>query len=120
MELKVTTKVRSSATSFGIGEKQMFKKIATVAAILAFTASPVLAAQQKGLVNVSVDGNNVQVPIGVAAEVCGVSVDLIQAAAEENRTACKIDQQTAAEHNIKGQHGGNQQAQENEEEAEGG
>lgn len=58
-------------------------------------------AQQEGLVNVSVEGNNVQVPIGVAAQVCpNVSADVIARGRDDQKAVCEIDQETAAEHNI--------------------
>ncbi|WP_323768030.1 hypothetical protein [Marinovum sp.] len=57
--------------------------------------------QQEGLVNLSVDGNTVQVPVGVAANVCDVDANVI---AEQfkgsDETACEIDQETAAENGI--------------------
>jgi hypothetical protein len=57
-------------------------------------------AQQEGLVNVSVDGNTVQVPIAVAANVCGVSVAVLADYEGTDRVVCEIDQDTAAQHNI--------------------
>ena len=35
------------------------------------------SAQQEGLINVAITGNTVQVPIGVAANVCGVQANVI-------------------------------------------
>ena len=59
--------------------------------------------RQEGLVNVNVAGNTVQVPIGIAAQVCGVEANVIAAdfAGTEN-VVCDIDQETAAQHNIGG------------------
>lgn len=50
----------------------MFLRSTIVAAALAASvvASPALAQQQEGLVNVNVEGVNVQVPVSVAAQVC--------------------------------------------------
>jgi hypothetical protein len=47
---------------------------ATAAACLGIAAAPAPAAHQEGLVNVDLTGNTIQVPIGVAANVCDVSV----------------------------------------------
>lgn len=56
---------------------------------------------QEGLVNLSVDGNTVQVPVGIAANVCDVDANVLAADfAGTEDTACEIDQETAAENNI--------------------
>jgi hypothetical protein len=47
---------------------------AASAACLGIAAAPAPAANQNGLVNVDLTGNTVQVPIGIAANVCDVSV----------------------------------------------
>lgn len=87
---------------------QMIKLAAGSVVALAIFAAPVLA-QQSGLVNVSVDGNNVQVPVGIAAQVCGLDVNALAADfVGTEQVACDIDAETAAEHNIGGQHGGGQ------------
>lgn len=71
--------------------------------------------EQRGLVNVSVDGNTVQVPIGVAANVCGADANVLAQQQGSGETVCEIDQQTAAENNIgtgsngNGNAGGDQQ-----------
>lgn len=57
--------------------------------------------KQKGLVNVGVEGNTVQVPIGVAANVCGADVSALArdtTGSEEN--VCDISQETAAANNF--------------------
>jgi len=41
---------------------------------------------QEGLVNISIDGNTFQVPIGVAAQVCNVNVGVIQEATADGGT----------------------------------
>lgn len=85
---------------------KMIKLAAGSVVALSIFAAPVLA-QQSGLVNVNVEGNNVQVPVGLAAQVCGIDANVLAAdfvGTEE--VACEIDQETAAEHNIGGQHGG--------------
>lgn len=86
-----------------------------VAALLVSTA-PVLAQDnQEGLVNVDVEGNTVQVPVSVAANVCDIDVDVLSADfVGSDETACSIDQQTAATNDFPGyeddpgQGGGNQ------------
>lgn len=89
----------------------MTMKYTVAAAALAVSFAGSAAAQQQGLVNVSVDNNNVQVPIGLAAQVCGVSAAVIaQDFAQTTKPVCEIDQQTAAQHNI-GQSGGQGQGQ---------
>jgi hypothetical protein len=71
---------------------------ATAGLILAFAASPAAAQDQQGLVNVNcvVCGTNAQVaiPVGVAAQVCGVDANIIAEQREEALTSCTIDQQT--------------------------
>src|SRR3954454_5051729 len=47
---------------------------AATAACLGVATAPAPAAQQNGLVNVDLTGNTIQVPIGVAANVCDVTV----------------------------------------------
>src|SRR4051794_38798686 len=47
---------------------------AVSACSLGMAAAPAPAAQQSGLVNVDLTGNTIQVPIGVAANVCDVTV----------------------------------------------
>ena len=65
---------------------------------LAFVASPAVAQEQDGLVNVNcvVCGTNAQVaiPVGVAAQVCGVDANIIAEQREAALTSCEIDQQT--------------------------
>lgn len=74
-------------------------------ASLAFGLVPAMAlAQQEGLVNISVEDNVVQVPVGVAAQVCpGVDANVLaQQFVGTSDVACEIDQDVAAEHNIGG------------------
>ena len=52
---------------------------ASVASALVL-AAPVGAQNQSGLVNVAVVNNTVQIPIGIAANVCGVAVDILSQA----------------------------------------
>lgn len=57
--------------------------------------------KQNGLVNVSVDGNTVQVPIGVAANVCDLDANVLAKEAKgSDKNVCEIDQETAAANNF--------------------
>jgi hypothetical protein len=78
-----------------------YTKLAFAAATaLGLAATGLQAQDQEGLVNVSVDDNTVQVPISVAANVCGVEVNALADLVGSDETACEIDQQTAAENGI--------------------
>ena len=56
----------------------MFEAVATSAALaLCAAAAPASAATQSGLVNVDLSNNTVQVPVAVAADVCGVQANVI-------------------------------------------
>jgi hypothetical protein len=77
---------------------------AVVAASLScvVAASPAPAANQSGLVNVAVVDNTVQIPIGIAANVCGVTVNLLAQGILTGPTACDAVSgatATAAPHN---------------------
>ena len=80
----------------------MFYKTLTLAAATAMTlgTAGAWAQTQDGLVNVSVDDNTVQVPVSVAANVCGVEVNALADLVGSDETACEIDQETAAENGI--------------------
>ena len=91
------------------------KTVSLTAAAVLLCSTAAFAQDQEGLVNLSVDGNTVQVPVSVAANVCDIAVDVLSAdfvGTEE--TVCEIDQQTAATNDIAGyedapgQGGGNQ------------
>ncbi len=75
-------------------------RIFVAASVLALGATGALAQNQEGLVNLSVDGNTVQVPIDVAANVCGLDVNVLAGQVGTSETACEISQATAAENNI--------------------
>lgn len=69
--------------------------------VLAMALGGAAFAQQEGLVNVSVDGNTVQVPVGIAAQVCDVDANVIATQfIGSDETVCEIDQETAAEAGI--------------------
>jgi hypothetical protein len=78
--------------------------VALGAALAVSALSTAAFAQQEGLVNISVDGNTVQVPVTVAAQVCpNVAANVLAEAVTTQEVVCEIDQQTAAEHNIGGE-----------------
>ena len=92
----------------------MFLKSAIAAAALSLgvLTAPAFAQTQEGLVNVNVEGVNVQVPVTVAAQVCpNVSANVIAEAVGKQEAVCSIDQQTAAQHNIGGRGQGQSQEQ---------
>lgn len=86
------------------------KRFAIVAALVSLSASVPAVAQQNGLVNVdvsnvlndldilngSLNNNTVQVPISVAAAVCGVAVNVL--ASSKNRgTVCTVKQENVTQ-----------------------
>lgn len=88
---------------------------AAIAALLLSVAPALAQDNQEGLVNVDVEGNTVQVPVAVAANVCDVTVDVLASDfVGTDETACSVDQQTAAANDFPGfedapgQGGGNQ------------
>jgi hypothetical protein len=90
----------------------MKSTVAAAAVAFALVAAPAFA-QQEGLVNVNVEGVNVQVPVGIAAQVCpNVSANVIAEAVGTQEAVCEITQETAAQHDIAvGQGGGQDQGQ---------
>ncbi len=71
-----------------------------MAMIIAFTAVPALA-QQRGLVNVDVDVTDnvliVQVPIGVAANICGVDANILAQQRGQQDVACEANADSTAD-----------------------
>lgn len=79
------------------------KTLSLTAVALALCSTAAFAQGQEGLVNPSVDGNTVQVPVSVAANVCDIAVDILSADfVGTDETACEIDQETAATNDIEG------------------
>jgi hypothetical protein len=64
-----------------------FAFAAAVATALSLSVTSA-SAQQSGLVNVAVVNNTVQIPIGVAANVCGVAVNVLASQIANGETAC--------------------------------
>jgi hypothetical protein len=89
------------------------KRYMVAAALVSLSMTPALAQQQQnGLVNLAIDGgvlndlnidvlnnslndNTVQVPISVAAAVCGIAVNVL--AKSRNVGDCKVTQQNVTE-----------------------
>src|SRR5215213_1073867 len=82
----------------------IFRAFATAGVIsLCVLTGPASAQQQEGLVNLNVSNNNtsVQVPVSVAAQLCGLEVNAV-AQMNRNQAVCDISQQQAAEANLPG------------------
>jgi hypothetical protein len=58
-------------------KRPLIAATATCALALGASAGPASAATQNGLVNVDLTGNTVQVPVAVAATICGVQANVI-------------------------------------------
>jgi hypothetical protein len=68
------------------------------------------AQNQSGLVNVAVVNNTVQIPIGIAVNVCGVTVNLLSQATSTSPVNCtSVSGATAMSTGNSGGGGGNQQ-----------
>jgi hypothetical protein len=88
------------------------RALAVIAAsLLALAGSTTAGAQnQSGLVNVAIVDNTVQIPIGVAANVCGVTVNLLASNILNGDTTCSaVSDATATFAGGGGGGGGNQQ-----------
>ena len=79
--------------------KRLIALLAVMALMIAVTAMPAFAshkAQQRGLVNVNIDDITVQLPVGIAANVCDVNAAVLAAAIADTGSAectAKVDQQ---------------------------
>jgi hypothetical protein len=77
------------------------KKVFAAGTAFALVIGSAAFAQQEGLVNVNVEGVNVQVPLSVAAQVCDVNVNVLsEQTRDSEEPVCTIDQETAAEAGI--------------------
>lgn len=80
--------------------RNIIKSFGALAVATALSISAAVA-QQEGVVNISVEGNTVQVPVEVAAQVCPeVSAEVLSQAVTTQEVVCEIDQATAAQHDI--------------------
>lgn len=83
--------------------------VATALVGVVATVAPASAANQNGLVNVAVVDNTVQIPIGIAANVCGVTVNALASGILTGPTACDaVSGATATAAPNQGGGGGNQ------------
>jgi hypothetical protein len=82
-----------------------------IGTITALTGASTASAQnQSGLVNVAIVDNTVQIPIGVAANVCGVAVNVLSQNIANGDTTCDaVAGATATRAGGNGDGGGNQQ-----------
>jgi hypothetical protein len=79
------------------------KSIIASAFAVTMMAGVAFAQTQGGLVNVqtgdigvdALNNTTVQVPIGIAAQVCGVDANVIAKQRDQALTNCKVDQQSA-------------------------
>ena len=69
--------------------KRLGLSVGTAIAALALVAGPAIAQTQRGLVNVNVTDVTVQLPIGVAANLCGVNVNVLVSGLVNGPTACQ-------------------------------
>lgn len=84
---------------------------ASVAALSIGTAfGPADAARQDGLVNVDVTNTTIQVPISVAANVCGVAVNVLAQAADFGDVDCTAEGVSTAENQPRRGGGGGSQS----------
>lgn len=89
--------------------RAFFAVVLTALVGVVVTVAPASAANQQGLVNVAVVDNTVQIPIGVAANVCGVTVNALASGILTGPTACDaVSGATATSNNNGGGGGGNQ------------
>jgi len=96
-----------------ISLKRIRLSVVAVVATLALgvAAAPAPAAQQGGLVNVDVSNNVVQVPLGIAANVCGLQVGILAQGLRQGPVDCTaLGEATATRSGGGGGGGGTNQA----------
>lgn len=72
---------------------------AMLAVTMAVAATPAGAqVTQEGLVNVAITDTTVQVPVGIAANICGVAVNVLATAANTGDVDCTAEGVAVAEH----------------------
>ena len=64
--------------------------------VVAMAVPATASAQQEGLVNVDISGNNVQVPIGLAANICDVNVAVLVNDFLDDAAPCRSDAEAGA------------------------
>src|SRR5918999_516123 len=73
---------------------------------LAVVSSGAAQPKQRGLVNVAVVDNTVQIPIGIAANVCGVAVNILASATATAPVDCEAVSPATADAEARGRNGG--------------
>jgi hypothetical protein len=71
--------------------------IAAVFLVAVMAVAPASAARQNGLVNINVEDNIVQVPIGIAANVCDVNAAVLAALVDADDTDCNAESEALAD-----------------------
>lgn len=69
-------------------KRRLAAAVTCSALALGVSAGPSSAATQRGLVNVDVANNTVQVPVGVAANICDVGVGVISGGTFDGNSTC--------------------------------
>jgi hypothetical protein len=87
--------------------KQLTMLVALVATMaLAVASSTAAQPRQTGLVNVAIVDNTVQIPIGVAANVCGVAVNILASSTATAPVDCAAVSTATADAEARGRNGG--------------
>jgi hypothetical protein len=97
---------------FGGRKTRITATLATMAVAVAVAAAPASAQpEQAGLINVAVTDNVVQIPVAVAANVCGVQVGVLASALNQGPVDCDADADGTADAVVQrgGGGGGSQQ-----------
>jgi len=71
-----------------ISKRRCAVALTSAVCALGVTAAAAPAADQSGLVNVDLSGNTVQVPVAVAANICGVQANVITSGAFGGNAIC--------------------------------
>lgn len=83
--------------------KMMLGALVASLMLVGMTAGPASAQpRQEGLVNVNVTDVNVQIPIGIAANVCGVTANVLATAADLSEVECEAEGVAFAENDGNG------------------
>jgi hypothetical protein len=78
------------------GLKAMLAVVLAAGAMTAGVAAGPASAQQEGLVNVAITNNTVQVPVAVAANICGVDVNVLAQDIQDGSAVCTADADSRA------------------------
>jgi hypothetical protein len=94
-------------TRLRMGIAAVFAALLLIGSASAAGAQP---ARQEGLVNVYAEDVTVQIPIGIAANVCGVAVNLLVSDLQQGTVDCETEGVAIAQSNGNGQGGPVQQS----------